>query len=144
MDLTNLKTEIKTALAPLGYALYDAEYVKERKMRILRVFIDKSEGIAIEDCVSASDAISTLLDRLDPIPEEYHLEVSSPGAERKLRNQEEIQAAIGQFVHVETALEKFEGFLEAATEDEITLKIGSKTATITKTAVIQIRLAIHF
>ena len=94
MDLKALKNLIESHVRSLDYELYDLEYVKERRSNILRVMIDKKTGIDIDDCVKVSETISALLDETDPIQDDYSLEVSSPGAERKLRNREEIKNAI--------------------------------------------------
>jgi len=68
-----------------GCELYDLEYVKEGFDRILRLFIDKEEGIDITDCERVSRAVELVLDEQDPISGEYRLQVSSPGVERKLK-----------------------------------------------------------
>ena len=72
----------------LGYYLWDVEYVKEGADFILRVTIDRfdetGEGITIDDCETMSRAIDPVLDEHDPIPDQYLLEVSSPGIEREL------------------------------------------------------------
>ena len=69
----------------LGYNLYDVEYAKEAKNYFLRIFIDKEDGIDLNDCEKVNDAITDLLDEADYIKEQYFLEVSSPGIERVLR-----------------------------------------------------------
>ena len=142
MDLKGLKSMIELRLKHLEYELYDIEYVKERRTNILRVFIDKKSGINIDDCVSASEVISTLLDDTDPIQEDYSLEVSSPGAERKLRNREEIINAIGHYVHIQTYEQTFEGELINFEGDTITIKIRNKMQDVSYLDITLIRLAI--
>ncbi len=144
MDRNELKTALAPAVEQLGYELYDVELAKERKTLILRVTIDKREGIDIDDCVAVSDVLNPLLDRLNPVEGDYSLEVTSPGAERKLRNAEEIQASIGRFVHVVHDGIKTEGFLEAAAPESLTLKVGSKPTVIAMSTVTLIRHAIKF
>ena len=68
----------------LGLSLWDVQFVKEGADWFLRIFIDKEGGVSIDDCVDMTHAIDPVLDREDPIPQEYLLEVSSPGLERKL------------------------------------------------------------
>jgi ribosome maturation factor RimP len=142
MELTSLKIQIAAHVLQLGYQLYDVEYVKEHRINILRVMIDKPTGIDIDDCVAVSETLSPFLDTLDPIVEDYSLEVSSPGAERKLRNKEEILQALGKYVHVETYEQKQEGELLGFTDDTITLKIRNKTIAISYLDVTTIRMAI--
>jgi len=142
MELSTLKKVITDHVIAAGYLLYDIEYVKERKTHILRVLIDKVEGIDIEDCITVSDLLNPTLDELDPFTEEYSLEVSSPGAERKLRDAAEITRAIGKFVHIETAADKIEGELIAYQNQQLTLKVRTKTIEIAETECTLIRMAI--
>ena len=74
-----------------GVEIYDVEYVKEGTDWYLRIFIDKEEGISIDDCEAVSRPLSDVLDEEDPIDQGYYLEVSSPGLERKLKKQKKIQ-----------------------------------------------------
>ncbi len=127
MELSRLRELIAEPVNGLGYELYDLEYVQERKTHILRVVIDKPEGIDIEDCVAVSNLLDPKLDEWDPFPAEYSLEVTSPGAERKLRNPEEIRRAVGRWIHAETASAKYEGELLAFDGATLTLKIRTKT-----------------
>ena len=84
----------------LGYFLWDVEYVKEGADMYLRITIDSEEGITIEDCEKMHRAIDPLLDEADPIEDAYHLEVSSPGIERDLKTDMQINACEGWDVEV--------------------------------------------
>lgn len=84
----------------LGYFLWDVEYVKEGADMYLRITIDSEEGITIEDCEKMHRAIDPLLDEADPIEDAYHLEISSPGIERELKNDMQINACEGWDVEV--------------------------------------------
>lgn len=84
----------------LGYYLWDVEYVKEGADFILRVTIDNDEGITIDDCEAMSRAIDPILDEHDPIPDQYLLEVSSPGIERELTRDEHFELCVGERVEV--------------------------------------------
>lgn len=84
----------------LGYFLWDVEYVKEGADMYLRITIDSEDGITIEDCEKMHRAIDPLLDEADPIEDAYHLEVSSPGIERELKNDMQINACEGWQVEV--------------------------------------------
>lgn len=79
----------------MGYSLWDVEYVKEGADMYLRITIDSEEGINIDDCEKVHRAIDPLLDEADPIEESYHLEISSPGIERDLHTDAQIEACIG-------------------------------------------------
>ncbi len=71
----------------LGLELVEVEYLKERGKNILRVLIDREGGVRLEDCESLSRTLGDALDREDPIPHSYLLEVSSAGVERPLKKE---------------------------------------------------------
>ena len=79
----------------LGYELWDVEYVREGADYYLRITLDSERGITLDDCETFSRAIDPLLDEADPIPDAYHLEVSSPGIERELKTAAHIAACTG-------------------------------------------------
>lgn len=106
--------------------LIDVEYIKEHHW-YLRVFIDKEGGIEIEDCQQLSEQLEEKLDTLDPIKDNYFLEVSSPGLDRILKKEKDFQRQIGSMVEVTTYLpingEKVTvGKLTGYTEDAIILE----------------------
>lgn len=78
----------------------DIEYVKEGKDWYLRVYIDKPEGISIEDCEDLSRYLSDRLDEVDPIKHKYILEVSSPGIERPLKKPKDYERFKGERIYV--------------------------------------------
>ena len=84
----------------LGVWIWDVEFVKEGARRVLRITIDSEEGVGIEDCEKLHRAIDPILDEADPIEEQYYLEVSSPGLERELKNEDHIYACEGWDVEV--------------------------------------------
>lgn len=84
----------------LGLEIWDIRYVKEGADWYLRVFIDREDGITIEDCENMSRALDEPLDVADPIPVAYILEVSSPGLERELLRPEHFEKTLGQSVIV--------------------------------------------
>ena len=79
----------------LGLSIWDVQFLKEGADWFLRIFIDKEDGVGIDDCVDMTHAIDPVLDREDPIPQEYTLEVSSPGINRKLVKPEHFAAFLG-------------------------------------------------
>ncbi|MEH7272330.1 ribosome maturation factor RimP [Neobacillus vireti] len=86
----------------LALELVEVEFVKEGKNWFLRVYIDKENGVDIEDCGIVSERLSEKLDELDPITQNYFLEVSSPGAERPLKKAKDFEKAIGKNVFIKT------------------------------------------
>lgn len=91
---------IKETINNLGYELYDVNYVKEGKDYFLRIFIDNTNGIDLNDCEKVNDAISGLLDEANYIKEQYFLEVSSPGIERIIRKDKHLEQNIGEAIYI--------------------------------------------
>jgi len=82
--------------------LDDIEYVEEKNEWYLRIFIEKKEGhLDMDTCVAVSEDISSKLDEVDMITNEYYLEVSSPGAEKPLKTLEKVQQSIGEYVYIQ-------------------------------------------
>lgn len=99
---------IRKNIEELGYELYDVEYVKEAKDYFLRIYIDSKNGIDLNDCEKVSNNIIELLDKEDLIPEQYFLEVSSPGIERVLKKEKHLSDNIGNEVQIKL-FKPFEG-----------------------------------
>lgn len=82
---------LKEKIEAIGYELYDVEYSKEGKNYFLRIFIDKTGGIDLNDCEKVNNEIDEILDEADYIKEQYFLEVSSPGIERIIRKEKHLK-----------------------------------------------------
>ncbi len=80
--------------------LVDVEFVKEGQHRYLRVFIDKEGGVGIDDCQELSRHLNAEIDKVDPVEEEYFLEVSSPGVERPLKKDADFERFVGSLIEV--------------------------------------------
>ena len=91
---------ISSSVEALGYELWGVEYDPRGRGSTLRIFIDSLTGISLDDCVTVSRQVSALLDVEDPILEEYELEVSSPGVDRRLFNKKQYSAFIGEQLHL--------------------------------------------
>ncbi|GIN91346.1 ribosome maturation factor RimP [Siminovitchia terrae] len=140
-------------LEEIQLELVDIEYVKEGKNWFLRLFIDKETGVDIEECGLVSEKLGEKLDELDPIPHNYFLEVSSPGAERPLKKAEDFTKAIGKQVNVKTyepidGEKEFEGklveFNGEALKIDVNIKTRTKTFEIPYEKVAKARLAVVF
>ncbi|MEE1050280.1 MAG: ribosome maturation factor RimP [Clostridia bacterium] len=83
-----------------GCYIYDVEFVREGGLYFLRVYADKDGGISIDECEEISRALSKKLDEADPIKQNYYLEVSSPGIERKLKTKEHFERYMGETVDI--------------------------------------------
>lgn len=106
-----------------GLLLWDVRFVKEGADWFLRVYIDREDtAVSIDDCVNVSRRLSTLLDEVDPIPQSYCLEVSSPGVERELTRPEHFSRFEGYPVVVRLyrardGVKEFVGLLEGLDEN---------------------------
>ena len=83
-----------------GVTLWDVRFLKEGANWYLRVFIDKPEGISIDDCTAVSHAIDPIIDEADPIDKSYYLEVCSPGVERELTRPWHYEAVLGEKIKI--------------------------------------------
>ncbi len=147
------ETRTEQLLAPIAEAnrvsIYDVEYVKEGSDYYLRAYIDKPEGVNIQDCENVSRALSDVLDEEDFIPDAYILEVSSPGLGRALKKDKHLQASIGQEVEVKLfkpidKCKEFSGILESFDADTIVIRDGETARTFERPDVALIRLAFDF
>ena len=136
--MSRVVDEVRVVVQPIvdeqNLELVDMEFLKEGKNWFLRIYIDKPGGIDIEECALISEKVSEALDAIDPdpIPQAYFLEVSSPGAERPLKTEADMQNAIGKYVHLSfyQAIdgEKFyEGTLKELNDESVVLTIRIKT-----------------
>jgi ribosome maturation factor RimP len=91
---------VVSALDGLGLELFDLTFRRAGRRQILGVFIDKEGGVTLDDCQRASREISTLLDVKDIVPGSYSLEVSSPGINRLIRNEQEFKKYEGSKIKV--------------------------------------------
>lgn len=138
----------------LNLELVDVEFVKEGRSWFLRVYVDNPQApIDIEQCALVSERLSEILDDLDPIEQNYFLEVSSPGAERPLKKEKDYADAIGKFIYIKTYepiedSKEFEGYLKSYNDDEVEIEIKIKTRrkaiVIPRQKIAVIRLAIDF
>ena len=131
--MTALETKIKEAIEPiitkLNYKIYDVIYEKEGKDNYLRIFIDtdKKEGISLNDCETVNNGITDFLDEKNFIKSQYFLEISSPGIERRIRDDEQLEQNLNSKVevHLYKAIEKEKtiiGILEKFDDNTVTIK----------------------
>lgn len=91
---------LEPVIASLGFELTDLELHLSRGGGVLRIFIDATEGVTVDDCEVVSRQVSSALDVADPIGGEYRLEVSSPGLDRRLVKPEHFDRFTGSDVQV--------------------------------------------
>jgi ribosome maturation factor RimP len=93
-----LEGVVAPVVASHGLTLVDLDLRGTGRRRLLRVAVDKAAGIGIEDCRRLSDELGDVLDAADLFPGSYDLEVSSPGLDRELRKERELNWAVGKRV----------------------------------------------
>lgn len=119
---------VKPIISELLYELYYVEYIKENGEFYLRIYIDKKDDrISLDDCVAVSRRVSEILDTEDPIKEAYYLEVSSPGLNRGLYEEEHFKKVIGKEVLVKLnssidGTKSVKGILKDVLEDSIVVE----------------------
>lgn len=122
---------IEPVARSLSCELWGIEYRMQGRRALLRIFIDKEEGIAVEDCEKVSRQVSSVLDVEDPIRAEYTLEVSSPGMDRPLFKLDQYKKHLGDTVSLQLRMafdgrRKFTGVLKNIENDEIVLEVGDE------------------
>ncbi len=133
-----------------GVEIYDIEYVKEGSDWYLRAYIDKPEGVSINDCEAVSRALSDELDRTDFIEDAYILEVSSPGLGRMLKKDKHLQKSIGRVVELKTYKpvsggKEFEGILKCFDEKQLIIDVEDTGELIfERNDIAAVRLALDF
>ena len=126
--------------------LIDVEYAKENNEWYLRIYIQKDGGITIEDCTGVSRAVSEKLDAIDPIEGNYILEVSSPGINRVLKSDREIEKFKGSNVTIKlfapvNGSKKYDGILLGLRDGKIIIKDNENEIYFDKASVSSVRLS---
>ena len=147
--MANIEEKVEKLIKPkvekLGYELYDVLYLKEGKNYILRIVIDYEKGISLEDCEKVNNAITDLLDEADYIKEQYYLEVSSPGIERILRKNWQLEKYINNKVQInlfkkdENGFKEYIGALKKVTDEYLIIEQEEKEFKIQRKDISQVK-----
>lgn len=152
-SIIDMVTAAITPAIQAPYELVDVEYGKMGGDYVLSIFVDKEGGISLQDTADLSEVISPILDTIkpDPFPEQYMLEVTSPGLERPLKTADAVKKAVGKYIHVKLyqAIDKikvFEGTLLSFDGADLIMEYMDKTrkkeVTIPYQTVAKARLAV--
>jgi len=144
---TALNNLIKNTVEGLGYVLWGYEYRPHGETALLRIFIEKDEGVTIDDCAKVSRQIGAVLDVENIIPVAYILEVSSPGMDRVLFTPDQYQAYIGDTLKIRTRTpiderRNFKGTLIEAGESVVTIEVDKQNFEIPYESIDRARLVL--
>lgn len=150
-----VRSAVEPIIAERNDEFVDIEYVKEKGQNYLRIYVDKEpNGIDIDEIADLSELVSEKLDTLDPdpLPDPYILELSSPGAERPIKTENDWEKAQGEYVHLGLyqkidGKKMYEGTLKSYNDDEVELEVKiktrRKTVVVPRKLIANIRFAIE-
>jgi ribosome maturation factor RimP len=119
---------VEPMIDELGYELVDVDFLTDRGRKVLRIYVDGEGGITLDECAKVSREVGSLIDVEDLFPDQYVLEVSSPGLDRPLKEKKDFTAAVGRKVKVKMrkpveGRRNFTGMLKRFDDDVITLQV---------------------
>ena len=131
-----------------GVELWDVEFVKEAGTQYLRVYIDKPEGICVDDCEAVSRALDPILDEADPIPCSYVFEVASAGIDRELKRPSDFEKFMGSQVEIKlyqalNGRKVYVGELAGYDQGNVTVLVNGKELELKKPMIAQVRLYVE-
>ena len=146
MDTEYIKEVLEDDIERLGCKVWGLELFGRRSNQTLRIYIDKNEGISVEDCEKVSKHVSKVLDVENDFSENYMLEVSSPGLDRKFFYKEQYKEYLNESLKV-TFFDKqhkktITGRLEGAYDNSIKLELNDEIKEIAFSSIIQANLII--
>lgn len=120
-ELTQL---FEPVVESMGYELVGVEFNAGNGHGTLRVYIDREQGVSIEDCASISHQLSGVLDVEEPIKQAYDLEISSPGIDRPLFKLADFERFIGKTAKIKLLVgvqgrKNFKGRLQGVTDSKL-------------------------
>lgn len=127
-DPFGLAPIIEPVIVGMGYDFWGLECQTGVRAAQVRVYIDRNEGVTLDDCSRVSQQLSAVLDVEDPIQVPYTLEISSPGINRPLFSVEQMKSVVGSRVKIKTLWpveerRNFSGILEKVGEEDIKIKV---------------------
>lgn len=141
--------DIETLISPLieleGGEIVDLQWRREGHQWVLRLFLDKPNGISLDDCAYFSDRVGAFLDEKDAIEQSYVLEISSPGLDRVIKKDKDFERFAGKPVKVrikiaENGQRRFSGVLKGLRGDKVAVLVGAETKEFARQNVDEIRL----
>ena len=147
METEPLQSSIEKLIEPYfqeqGVELVELAIKGSHRRRLLRVYVDRPEGITVDECAGLSRGLADILDTYDPIEGSYVLEVSSPGLDRPLKSDRDFQRALGKAVRMQVEGQgELLGTLSAAEGDGLTIQTDEELVTVARSQVLKANL--HF
>ena len=144
MEVNTFKEALSKDIESVGYHLYSLTYKK--KDNILEVLID--ESLDLDGISRLSELISGFMDKYDEDFDEYLLDVSCAGCERRIRNEDELRRAVGEYMHIKTREFEEDGYLKSFENGKVTVEYMDKTrkkaVTVNYDDIKMIRYAVKF
>jgi len=140
-----LESLITDKLADSGIEIVDIEYKKENHDLIIRVYIDTDQGVDLDTCTQASRIIKSIIDEHEDELDYDHLEVSSPGIDRKLKKERDFIKYNGERVKLKTIQpienqKNFVGFLDGFDAENIYIRVEEQRLKIPRDIISTLRL----
>jgi ribosome maturation factor RimP len=122
-------------LEKMGMELFEVQFRREGHGWVVRLYIDREEGVTLDDCAAVSREIATWLEVEDLIEHAYHLEVSSPGLERPLRKMKDFARFVGRKAKVKlreplNEQKVFIGMIDQVDEKTVVLVVDEKPVSL--------------
>lgn len=135
MSVDSIRAMIEPVIQRLGFELWDCQLHQSGSHSLLRVYVDRAEGITLDDCTRVSREIGAILDVEDAIKNRYHLEISSPGLERNLITLQHFQRYVGRTVKIKLRIardgkKQLVGQIEKVIDGNIFLKTEDSVMSI--------------
>lgn len=126
-----LEQMVSPVVAALGCELWGLEYLTQGRYTTVRIFIDGSNGVSLDDCERVSRQVSAVFDVEDPIDGEYTLEVSSPGMDRPLYSEAQYARYVGETINVRLRIardgrRRFKGVITKVENGDVYLQVDNK------------------
>ena len=145
MDAKDIEELITPVVDQEGGEIIDLQWRREGHQWVLRLFIDKPNGITLDDCALFSDRVGAFLDEKNAIEQSYVLEISSPGLDRVIKKDKDFEKFAGKSVKVrikiaENGQRKFSGVLKGLQDGKVAVQIGEAVKTFDKKNIDEVRL----
>ena len=121
-----IKDAISNLLSDKAIELIEIKYRRESGGMVLRLLVDKEDGITLDECTSLNNEIGGILDEKNVIEDKYTLEVASPGLDRPLKTRRDFERVMGKRVYLHTYepvndKRDYEGIVISVDDEKVTV-----------------------